>query len=244
MKKIAIVGTAPTSSHLAPYDNPEWEVWVLNKTWMQENRWNRLYEIHGVDFLKQKHPDQWHWLTQMQDGKRPIVMQEVHPEIKGSQRFDLQRTIDRFGQYFTNSVSYMIADAIFEQPEEIGIWGVDMALGGKSGSDEYAAQRPSCEYLIGCARGAGIKVHVPKESDLLKCKQMYGYMIDTGHYPYKHKMRDAELLERMNKAQQEINVASKEFQSFVDHRNKIIAAIQGALGEREYQQQWGSLDDN
>lgn len=34
--------------------------------------------------------------------------------------------------------------------------------------DEYGYQRPNCEYLIGLARGRGIKVVIPDESPLCK----------------------------------------------------------------------------
>jgi hypothetical protein len=67
----------------------------------------------------------------------------------------------------------MIAMAVMEGYEEIGVYGVDMAQ-----NTEYDHQRPSCEYFLGFARGRGIKVTLPKTSDLLQCRWLYGFEDD------------------------------------------------------------------
>jgi hypothetical protein len=41
--------------------------------------------------------------------------------------------------------------------------------------EEYSYQRANCEYLIGLARGKGIKVHIPEVSPLLKFSGFDGY---------------------------------------------------------------------
>lgn len=99
----------------------------------------------------------------------------------------------------------------------IGIWGVDMAQG-----TEYAAQRPSCEYFLGIARGMGINIFVPPASDLLKNLALYGAE-DDAPIRAKMAMREAELVERMaqmNSQQQEIFA----------HLNQL----QGALEDTRY----------
>ena len=68
----------------------------------------------------------------------------------------------------------MIALALHMQPDVINIYGVDM-----SQDTEYAAQRPSCEYYIGLAKGQGIEVNIPLDSDLLKSSEIYGYHTDN-----------------------------------------------------------------
>lgn len=71
--------------------------------------------------------------------------------------------------YFCSSIAYMIAHAILLEPEEIGLWGVDLAEDG-----EYVTQRPNVEWWLGFAEGRGIKVTVAKESALLKAAYVYG----------------------------------------------------------------------
>jgi hypothetical protein len=53
-----------------------------------------------------------------------------------------------------------------------------IAEGFASHNSEYEHQRPSCEYMIGFARGRGIKVILPKTCDLLQTRFMYGYEDD------------------------------------------------------------------
>jgi hypothetical protein len=71
--------------------------------------------------------------------------------------------------------------------KKIAIWGVDMAVGWykrSNGDDalqnEYASQRPSCEWVIGIVEGlrmAGVDVEIiiPSKSSLLKKFSMYGF---------------------------------------------------------------------
>ena len=49
--------------------------------------------------------------------------------------------------------AYMLALAIYEGVDKVGIWGVDLHC-----DSEYSYQRPNMEYLIGLARGRGMKV--------------------------------------------------------------------------------------
>ena len=57
--------------------------------------------------------------------------------------------------YYESTFAYMLALAISKYPQEIHIWGVRMAA-----DEEYAYQRANCEYMIGYARGLGIKVTI------------------------------------------------------------------------------------
>lgn len=71
--------------------------------------------------------------------------------------------------------------------KKIAVLGVDMAVGWakrSNGDDalqnEYASQRPSCEYFIGLIKGlrmAGIdtEIYIPKKSSLIKKYSMYGF---------------------------------------------------------------------
>ncbi|MCK4815325.1 hypothetical protein KA005_06110, partial [bacterium] len=53
-KTVAVVGLAPTSCSLAPYDDPEVEIWGLNEAhafpWMK--RWDRWFQIHATESWK------------------------------------------------------------------------------------------------------------------------------------------------------------------------------------------------
>jgi hypothetical protein len=85
--------------------------------------------------------------------------------------YPIDTLVSQFGRdYFHSTVDYMLALAIFEGFEEIGVWGVDMAH-----DSEYEHQRPSGSYWLGQAEGRGIKVTIPGESSLLRKMHRYGY---------------------------------------------------------------------
>jgi hypothetical protein len=71
--------------------------------------------------------------------------------------------------YLESSIAYMVAQALLElKPvDRIAIFGVDLHC-----ESEYAYQRPNLEYLIGLARGKGIKVYIPPQSAL--CSHAHG----------------------------------------------------------------------
>ena len=151
----------------------------------------------------------------------PVYLMEPRPEVPDAlvyPREDVYRYFSMDGaeptKYFTNSISWMLAIAIMKlvpggigtpavDGAEISVWGVDMMMAGGAGS-EYGYQRPSCEWLLGMARGCGIRVVIPKESDLLKTAFVYG---DHKSEVYRAKLMNhrAELVGRRNAAQAELN---------------------------------------
>jgi hypothetical protein len=63
-------------------------------------------------------------------------------------------------------------EAELEKPDEddvIGLWGVDMAA-----AEEYAYQRPGCQFFVLEAMRRGIGVYLPPESDLMRPMPVYG----------------------------------------------------------------------
>lgn len=130
------------------------------------------------------------WLKEWSQ-KIPIYTLEPHEELPDIKVLDKQAFYDYFDdgygnaiKYFTNTITWMFGHYIMQfapmdndkralEGAEIGCWGVDMMVAGGPGS-EYGWQRPSCEWLLGWARGAGIKVKIPDTSDLLKSAWQYG----------------------------------------------------------------------
>lgn len=180
-KKVAIVGFAGTRD-MAPFDDPECEIWSVNNLYKFIPRTDRIFQLHNPRLLTDEHHGvggQEH-LDDLKAATVPIYMQQHFDEIPYSVAYPLEEMTQEFGvprpdgsgvdAYWTNSISFMIALAIHEGFEVIYIYGVDMAVG-----TEYVSQRPSCEYYIGIAKGRGIEVVIPVESDLLKTRFIYGY---------------------------------------------------------------------
>lgn len=167
--KVAIVGFT-THRDKAPFHDESFQIWAMNDLYRFIPRVDVLFELHTRRLLNSKQRgvnDHVEWLK---TSPIPVFMQDHYDDIPNSVRFPIENILGKYGNYFTNSVSYMIALAIEEGAQEIHLYGVDMA-----GEGEYEEQRPSVEYFLGIAKGMGIKVHVPPESELLKTMYLYGY---------------------------------------------------------------------
>jgi len=192
-KKIAIVGKAPSSLSLAPYPDDSWQIWTLSDLVLckQSPRFDVHFELHDVSLLAGPRKPYLDWLAVAAQDK-PVIVREKCKEIPRGIPYPREAIIAKYGSYFTNTVSWMIALAIDMRPKQIGVWGVDMAT-----TDEYAAQRPSCEYFLGVAAGRGIKVFTPPQCDLLKCAGLYGFDTRQSDMFAKWKVRVAELTGRV-----------------------------------------------
>lgn len=151
--KVALVGLSQSTRHLAPWNKPDWELWGL--AWDTERySFHRTFEMHDRADLEKFYGDRLDKYLEKLEDCQGLTTTENYP-------FDA--VAESVGDYWCSSIAYMLSLAIHEGAEEIGIYGVDMR-----GDDEYGYQKPNCEYLIGLARGRGIKVHVPDQSPLCK----------------------------------------------------------------------------
>lgn len=168
--KVAVIGLWTETHGLAHWDDPQWEKWGL--AWDADVfRMDRAFEIHPASEWKGYVPKDY--IERL--GMLPrLYLAEPPPELPNAERFPIEEVAKTAGDYLSSSVAYLMALAIHEGAEEIGLYGVAM-----EGNDEYAYQRPNMEYLVGLARGRGIKVHIPEQSPLCKYSGQFGY---SGRY--------------------------------------------------------------
>lgn len=146
------MGAEERTRHLAPYDDPDYEIWVFNEWANAEwcKRWDAVIQIHGEKIYKninKKAPHHWDWLQQ--EYGKPIYMQKVDPAVPNSVRYPLQEIVEKYQtSYFRATICYAIALALFQGYEEIHIWGVEL----KSHA-EYRSQRDCFIYWNGVAHG-------------------------------------------------------------------------------------------
>ncbi len=216
--KVAILGYTPTRKD-APYDDPEWEIWGLNDLYKYPGdvkRWTRWFEMHddqlGNKVGRAKFDERVKEFAKWEN--IPIYMQNKHPDIPGSVAYPLEEMVKEYGDYFTNTISYMIALAIYEGAKEIGVYGVDMST-----SEEYQKQRPSCEYYLGIAVGKGIKVTVHPEADLLKTRYLYGYETD----------QDEKFVKKINHMVSNMQERKSQAESQLNEVMKVIWQYEGAI---------------
>lgn len=110
---------------------------------------DRLREI--ADFIPLYTP--WEWSERL--GKHHIILPH--------------KNLHDITEQFESSIAYPMALAIRQRPDEIGLYGINMA-----GDDEYAYQRSNMQYLIGFARAKGIKVTIHPDSRLFESQWTAG----------------------------------------------------------------------
>ena len=199
-KKVAIIGFATNTIHLVPWDNPEFELWGLNQGHMNfQRRADRWFEMHLPQYTADvRDPDYLQFLTQC---PIPIYMIEPYDEYPNSVRFPIEEAI-RYGgrDYFTSSISFMLALAGLEGFSEVHIYGVNLAIG-----DEYFYEKPCAEWWIGRLEGSGVKVVIPMASALVKQAHRYGYSVDNRPGQMTKALLDARMRDYRSKAEQKLN---------------------------------------
>lgn len=229
-KKIAICGFAASTRNLAPWDDLEYEIWGLNQLYRHIPRVDRMFDIHrnwrednveGTD-----HPG---WLAQC---GVPVYMVDREPLVPTSVRYPLERMINKVTgvDYFTSTVAFMLALAIWELDEQIEgemerLPADDPVMGdirkmrrwlsdrymereiGIFGIDlvvgtEYEYQKQCVEYLLGLANARGITIRIPPQAALLKQLWRYGYEIEPAQWPVKKREIDKRLEALQNERMQ------------------------------------------
>lgn len=184
LRRVAIVGGA-SSRRLAPYDDPTWEIWAFSSLKVRTPRITRWFEMHAHGDLRSQLRRETRRRYSYASYKRflqglncPVYMQDVDESIAGSVRYPLKAALDAFGRCFTSTASYLLALAILEGVDEIGVWGIHLTH-----RTVYARQRPGVEYLLGVARQRGIRItlprrstlRIPTEPKLVRTEVLYGY---------------------------------------------------------------------
>lgn len=169
--KIAIVCGSPSSEMLAPFDDEEWEIWVLGNRIKRFNgkRVTRIFEIHDCLI---EHGNVEKYADFLSSLCIPMVVGEKFPAKAGHIKvFDYAQSEKLYGSlYLTSSPAYMMSQAISEGATEVGIYGVDLAVD----NHEYFWQRPCMEAWVGFAKGRGIKITMPDVCPVGKSEYVEG----------------------------------------------------------------------
>lgn len=239
---IAILGTATSSMELAPFKDPRWAIWACSPgayPICAKNRSDCFFELHrwmptppgqfGAPGTKPWFSPEFDVFLRNHAG--PVFMSQVEPTIANSVRLPYEYLIENYGHYFwQSSISWMLALAIEVlgpraakgEDVSIGLWGIDM-----SATEEYAYQRPACQHFVGLAKGLGIKIILPPESDLMRPPTMYG----IGEMNPRHI--------RMSARHAEVSAALAQYVQTRDQATQHILSLQGAKAEIEYwMQSW------
>jgi hypothetical protein len=158
-----------------------------------------------------------------------LAMMELQPQLHACKRWDHVVTSGAMLGWGDDQTerALIAADldpAVMPKAPVIGVWGVDMAT-----DTEYGAQRPSCEFFVGMALGAGFVVQIAPTSDLLSSGELYG-VEDNGKLRAKLMSRQTEYRERLAEATNARNAAVQE----QVRRDAEINHLNGALSDAQY----------
>ena len=213
---VVLLGTAPSSMQLAPFGNPEWEIWGCSPGTYGCPRIDKFFELHRWE------PHQ-HWFSDgymefLKNYQGEVIMTEMVEEIPGCKVLDHGPLIEKYGPYFfTSSLAWMFAMAIEAGAKKIALYGVDMAA-----NTEYHDQRLGCQYFALLARARGIEVGVPPESDLFRPGPLYG-LNEQSHGWIKQRARNIELARRLNDSKEKYQSLQKE-----------IMFLEGAIDDQDW----------
>lgn len=238
-RRVAICGTSETTAHLAPVldKNPDgsnaWEVWTLGNGYKRHGRNDLHFQLHDLeDGAKRWSAEYKTWLA---SSPCPILLQKLRPDwIPSGVEYPLAQIMQRFpnGSYQTCMIAQMIALALLMDVDEIGIYGCDLASDA-----EYAYQRPSVEYWLGIAQGMGKKVHIPRESDLLKTREIYGFQTHGG-------VAQNDMSRCFYARKQELESRIRQHQAQLENHKRALFVLQGALENMDYTAHWLGLHTN
>lgn len=170
-----MLGTATSTLSQAPVSDPSWEIWTcspgMHKT---VPRIDRFFELHDLPHLKERASV---FFEDLKSVPFPVYTFGPPETFPTGVAYPRDAIGEAFGEWFlTSTVAWMIALAIHEGADEIGLWGVDMGA-----QEEYAHQKAGCLHFVTIALKRGIKVHIPKNSELLVVAPPYPFNYESPH---------------------------------------------------------------
>lgn len=170
-RDIAIVGSGP-SAHRS-LEKLDAAIWTVGSAWIQHRTadlaimmddlrgpaWDGIrVVIHGQreDSTREEWEEVWRTCPV------PILTSKAYPDLPQTVEYPLHEILSAFGRtYFAESVAFAIAWAIYIKVASISFFGCDY-------DGARPAERAGCEYWIGRAEAAGIKIRIGSGSQLLQ----------------------------------------------------------------------------
>jgi hypothetical protein len=153
-KSLMIIGRARGWSK-APHEGEAWGIRGL----IGKRPMSRIFKMHET-------------LTESQERLKKKA-EDMGILFYTCKNYPLKKMIRHFKtDYFSNTVGYMIALALYEGYNKIDIYGINHAKG-----KEYIREKPGVDYWCGRAEGMGVDLTVHGQGKVLKTynNRIYGY---------------------------------------------------------------------
>lgn len=258
--KIALVGSAPSSTRLAPYADPSWKIWACSPAvygqaprtdeWFELHRWEPPVLGNAAQQVSWFSPEYVGWMHQ-----HPCVwVTEPNTGMPGAKMLPMDDLVMKYGHYFlTSSIAWMFAMAIERIRDDRALRqeardvaeaaGTQPAIADEEDSiglwgvdmaatEEYGYQRAGCQFFVQLANALGIRIVVPPESDLLNPPPMYGAG-ESGRRAIKLLARKRELEGRLGHAK-----------AMLEQSRHQVSMLEGAIDDCQYHiQMWSHEGD-
>lgn len=187
MKEVTILGIGEGKQD-CPFDKETWAIakglmWKIHKDPKSQakapRRVDRIFNMDKADEMLSFKKDSGHYngydldafVKVMNETGAPFVTSYCIPGLEHCTPYPLKEITEKYGvMYFTNTICFMIALALYEGYDSIDLWGVNQA-----GKIEYINERRGVEFWLGLAAGMGTKISINGPSPLLHNPVVYGY---------------------------------------------------------------------
>lgn len=171
-KTVAIVGKAQATRGLAPYDDPDVDIWCLNVSYRHSRRISALFEMHPDWETTNRAgytPEYKLWLQQPHEF--PIYMHYEDARAPACVPFPIREIGDTLGRhifrgslevqnFYTSSVPFALALAAYQNYTRVEMYGIEMY------NDQYLPLRECVFFWWGKLSALGIDVIIPPASAL------------------------------------------------------------------------------
>ena len=151
-KSVTLLGGGESLSQCS-YDTDE--IWTCNNLYRRVKRLTKLFICH-TQVIKDGQPHyDWNEINMLSEGRFEIIATHTITGL-AARDYPLKTIMKKFGtEYFTDSVCYMIAYALYKGFRYLKLYGVDMLE-----EDGYATERGGVEHWLGFATGLGCTIEI------------------------------------------------------------------------------------
>lgn len=225
---VVILGTAGTLN-ATPWDLPENDYWACQPVLTYKQ-----HEGHRIDAIFEMHPmETWKSFVEVLNGytvnkTTPVFMLSQNKQIRNSISYPIKEVQEmvkdntKLKKYFTSTIAYMIALAIWMGYKSIELYGCHMA----ADEERYSFQRACCEAWLNYGYGKGISYWLPDESAIMSSSYMYGYEQMNGFY-----LKLMNRREMMNNGLNNMRKQLRELQADCDKQEGAVLGLDQLIAE-------------
>ena len=157
LRSLAIVGSHPDTRENAPFDDPNYEIWLFNEAPQKPEvykRWDICFQLHLEKVYSSTenwvNKDHWEWL-QKDHGDKKIYMLDVDPRVPNSVRYPLENVLSLLPpeyNYLRSTPAEALALAIHLGYKDVSLYGSEL-----SSNTEYHYQAINYAFWIGYSHG-------------------------------------------------------------------------------------------